>query len=141
MTTRVSYNQKDALLIKTTAFPTSTGTIESQAFDLFDIAERGVRIDAFELLITAPEATAAQLPANASNTFTLQFSDTADFSANVTEWSAGTAWRQSGSATGAVEFEKRYRVATDAPRYVRAKCVTAGSAAQNGKTFEFAIVT
>jgi hypothetical protein len=141
MTTRVSYNQKDALLIKETNFPTAAGTVYSQAFDLEDIAERGVRIDAFELLLTASAATAAQLSAGASNTFSLQFSDTTDFSANVTEWSAGNAWQQAGSATGAAEFERRYRVATDAPRYVRVKCVTAGTASQNGKAFEFAIVT
>ena len=141
MTTRVSYNQKDALLIKKTALPTTAGTVYSQAFDLFDIAERGVRIDAFELLLTAPAATAVQLPAAASNTFSLQFSNASDFSADVIEWSASNAWQQAGSATGAAEFERRYRVATDAPRYVRVKCVTAGTAAQNGKAFEFAIVT
>ena len=141
MTTRVSYNQKDALLIKTTAFPTAAGTILSEAFDLNCIGDRGVRIDPFELLIHAPAATAQQLPNGTSNTFSLQFSNTPDFSAGVTEWSAGNAWQQAGSATGAAEFERRYRVATDAPRYVRAKCVTAGTASQNGKSFEFAIVT
>ena len=140
MTTRVSYNLKDALLIKETAFPSATGTVESEAFDLEDIGERGVRTDPFELLINVAEATAAQLPAGASNTFSLQFSDTPDFS-DVVEINAGAAWRQTGSATGAEEYEHRFRPATDALRYVRVKCVTAGTAAQTGKTFQFAIVT
>ena len=139
MTTRVSYNLKDALLIKETAFPSAAGTVTSEAFDLEDIGERGVRTDPFELLINVAEATDTQLPAGATNTFSLQFSDTPDFSAGVVEFSA--AWKQSGSADGADEFEVRFRPATDAPRYVRVKCVTAGTAAQNGKTFQFAIVT
>jgi hypothetical protein len=141
MTTRLSYNLKDALLIRETTFPTAAGTVQSESLDLHDIAERGVRTDPFELLIIASEATAAQLPNGASNTFSLQFSDTPDFSAGVQEFSAGTAWQQAGSASGAAAFEVRFRPATDAPRYVRAKCVTAGTAAQNGKKFEFAIVT
>jgi len=141
MTTRVSYNLKDALLIRETNFPAGAGTVHSEAFDLESIGERGVRIDPFELLVVAPEATAAQLPNGATNTFSLQFSDNPDFTGNVTEWSAGTAWRQNGSATGAAEFERRYRVETDAQRYVRARCVVAGTAVQTGRRFQFAIVT
>jgi hypothetical protein len=141
MTTRVSYNLKDALLIRETAFPTAAGTVQSESLDLHDIAERGVRTDPFELLIVAPAATAAQLPNGASNTFSLQFSNTPDFSAGVMDVSFGTAWQQVGSADGAVEFERRYRPETDAPRYVRVKNVTAGTAVQTGKKFEFAIVT
>ena len=139
-TVRPSYNQKDALLIKTTAFPTAAGTILSEAFDLNCIGDRGVRIDPFELLIVAPAATAQQLPNGTSNTFSLQFSHTPDF-ATFTEWAAGNDWRQSGSANGAEEFERRYRVPTDAPRYARVRCVVAGTAQQTGKPFEFAIVT
>ena len=141
MTTRVSYNLKDALLIKEIALPAAAGTIESEAFDLESIGQRGVRIDPFELLIIAPEADAAGLPAGATNTFSLQFSDTSDFSGDVTEWTSDPTWQQAGSANGAEEFERRFRVQTDAPRYVRVKCVTAGSAAQTGKMFQFAIVT
>jgi hypothetical protein len=99
MTTRVSYNLKDALLIKSTNFPTAAGTVQSEVLDLHDIAERGVRTDPFELVICAPEANATALPASTSNTFSLQFSDKADFSAGVQEFSAGTAWQQVGSAT------------------------------------------
>ena len=75
-----------------------------------------------------------------SNTFSLQFSHTPDF-ATFTKWSAGNDWRQAGSANGAEEFERRYRVPTDAPRYARVRCVVAGTANQTGKPFEFAIVT
>ena len=141
MTTRVSYNLKDALLLKETNFPAAAGTVQSEAFDLEDIGVRGVRTDPFELLVNAPEATATHLPASTSNTFTLQFSNDPTFASGITEWSAGTAWAQSGSASGAPEFERRFRVATDAPRYVRVKCVTAGTAAQTGKKFQVAIVT
>ena len=139
MTTRVSYNLKDALLIKETAFPSATGTFESEAFDLEDIGERGVRTDPFELLINVAEATAAQLPDGATNTFTLEYSDTPDFASS--QIVHNTAWVQTGSAAGAEAVEYRFRPATDAPRYVRVQCVTGGSAAQIGKTFQFAIVT
>ena len=141
MTTRVSYNLKDALLIKETNFSAAAGTIQSEALDLGSIGDRGVRTDPFELLIAAPEATASNLPAGATNTFSFQFCNTADFSTNVQEVSVGTAGQQTGSANGAQEHEVRFRVATDAPRYVRVKCVTAGTAAQTGKKFQFAIVS
>ena len=144
MTTRVSYNLKDALLIKETALPNS-GTIYSDAFDLECIGQRGVRIDPFELLITAPAADASELPNNARNTFYFQFCDDPEFvPANVRTITGGTSgimWRQDGSAEGAEEYELRFRTATDAPRYVRAMCVVSGNAAQEGKTFQFAIVT
>ena len=113
MTTRVSYNLKDALLIKETDFPAAAGTVQSEVLDLGSIGDRGVRTDPFELLISAPAATAAELPDGATNTFSYQFCDTADFSANVQEVSLGTI-AQTGSATGAEEFEIRFRVATRA---------------------------
>jgi len=142
MTTRVSYNLQDALLIRETNFPAGAGTVNSEALDLECIGERGVRTDPFELLIIAPEATATHLPASTSNTFSLQFSDDSTFATGVTEWNAGTAWQQAGSATGAAEFERRFRPATDTPRYVRVKCVAAGTTpAQTGKKFQFAIVS
>ncbi|GHT26849.1 hypothetical protein FACS18942_05080 [Planctomycetales bacterium] len=139
---RPSYNAKDALLTKKTSLPSATGTIYSEALDLGGIGEHGVRIDPYELLLTSPAATAAQLPASASNTYTLQFSDDNTFASGVVEWSAGTAWQQAGSASGATEAEFRFRPATDAPQYVRVKCVTAGAgAAQTGLSFEFALVS
>jgi hypothetical protein len=141
MTIRVSYNLKDALLIKETSFPSAAGTVYSEAFDLEDIGQRGVRTDPFELLINAPAATAAQLPAGASNTFSLQFCNAPDFASGVMEVSAVAAWQQAGSASGAEECELRFRPATDALRYVRVKNVTAGSAVQTGKKFQFAIVS
>ena len=141
MTTRVSYNLQDALLIKQCNFPSAAGTVTTESLDLGSIADRGVRIDPFELLVIAPEAAIAELPADTSNTFSLQFCDTPEFTAGVLEWSAGTAWQQAGSANGSAAFERRFRPATDALRYVRAKCVTAGSAVQTGKSFQLVIVT
>ena len=141
MTTRVSYNLQDALLIKQCNFPSAAGTVYTEALDLGSIADRGVRTDPFELLVCAQEAAVAELPAGTSNTFSLQFCDTPEFSTGVQDWSAGTAWQQAGSADGAEAFEGRFRPATNAPRYVRAKCVTAGSAVQTGKSFQLAIVT
>jgi hypothetical protein len=138
---RQSYSAKDALLTKKTLLPTASGTVYSEALDLGDIGEHGVRIDPYELLLTAPAATAAQLPQAAGNTYTLQFSDDNTFAEGVIEWTAGTAWQQAGSASGAGEAEFRFRPSTDAPQFVRVKCVTAGTAAQTGLSFEFALVS
>jgi hypothetical protein len=140
MVKKTSLNQKDALLIKKTSLPSATGTVYSEAFDLGDIGERGVRIDPFELLLTTETKTAVQLPAGSVNTFSYQFSDDAEFSTNLNEIS-GTAWKQTGSADGALPYEQRFRPSTDAQRFVRVQCVTTGTASQTGQSFEFSIVT
>jgi len=99
MTTRVSYNLKDALLISETPFHANSGVALSEAFDLEDIGQRGVRTDPFELLLHVGAATAAQLPAGATNTFSFQFFNAPNFVGRIVEISAGSAisCRSSGS--------------------------------------------
>jgi hypothetical protein len=139
---RPSYNQRDSQLFRYGQYPSAAGTTYSAAFDLGSIGERGVRIDPFELLVFAPPQPAANLPASNTLTYSLQFSDEETFATGVIEWSAGTAWSQTGSAAGAEIFDKRFRPSTDAPRYVRVKCVLAGSTANlTGLEYGFTIVS
>lgn len=138
---RPSYRQRDQLLKFRGRFPAAAGTVYSETFDMEDIGERGVRVDPFELLVESPELTATNLPDGASLAYSLQFSDTADFSGEVIEWSAGAAWSQAGSGAGAAAFEKRFRPATDALRYVRVKCVGAGTLGTDGLEFLLVVVT
>ena len=139
---RPSYNLRDQLLEFSGQFPDAAGTVYSDVFDMESIGQRGVRIDPFELVVESPELTAEQLPDGASFVYSLQFSDTADFSGEVVEWTAGAAWAQTGSAEGAATFEGRYRVETTQElRYVRAKCVASGSPAATGLGFTLIVVT
>jgi hypothetical protein len=136
---RPTYNQRDALLKKLGVFPTAAGTTYTEAHDLGDIGQRGVRIDPFELVIEAPALTATQLPAGADLAYSFQFCDVEDFSDNV-ETVEVTEWKQTGSTSGAGAFEARFRVATDGRRFVRAKCVrtgTGGSLTAVNYTFDF----
>ena len=123
---RPTLNQRDALLKRKGEFPTAAGSTYTGAHDLGDIAQRGVRIDPFELVIEAPALTATQLPVGTSVTYSLQFCDTEDFADNVEEVNVGI-WKQTGSANGAEAIETRFRVATDGRRFVRAKCVRTGT--------------
>jgi hypothetical protein len=143
-TVRVSFNQKDALLIASGALSKTAGTAYTSALDLGDIGERGVRRFPFELLISCASVPSSELPATAGNTFSLQFADTLTFDGYVETYGGADAnWKQSGNSGESGAFEKRFRPATDqALRYVRVKCVTAGTGtiAQTG-TFELAIVS
>jgi hypothetical protein len=122
-----SFSQRDALLIVKGDYSSAAGTSYSKVFDLGEISERGVRIDPFEILISAPALTATNLPASNALSYSLQFSDTAGFLEDVTEVSAGTEWSQTGSASGTDALQKRFRIASNGKRYVRVKCVRTGT--------------
>ena len=126
-TVRPSYGQRDALLKRLGEFPSAAGATYTEAIDLGDIGQRGVRIDPFELVVEAPALTAAQLPAGAALAYSLQFSDSEDFSGDVETWTPGARWKQTGSAAGAEAVAVRFRVRTDELRYVRAKCDRTGT--------------
>ena len=136
-----SYSQKDALLQKITACPTAAATpTYSGAIDLGPLTRRGVRIDPMELSLTAPKMTATNLPASASLAYTLEFSDDSAFVSSPTQTITLSDWKQTGSASGCDALSKRFRVATDAPRYVRAKCTLTGTASLAGVSVVFEAV-
>ena len=81
------YSQRDVLGVVEGDYP-SSGAGFTSPLDLGEISERGVRIDPFEILISAQALSATNLPASNSLVYSLQFSNVADFSSGVIEWSA-----------------------------------------------------
>ena len=147
MTTRVSYNLKDALLIKEVELPSESGTRYSEVFDLECIGQRGVRTDPFELLITIPELPADVLPNNARVAVSIELCDSPDFTPGTAIIQYGAPnpgdhpWTIVGiDSNGSPEREFRHRVATDAPRYARMKVQYSGPGAE-GHFAAFSIVT
>ena len=135
-----SFAQRDALLRKETAFPAAGATGRTGIFDLGELTRLGIRDANMRLLLSSPALTAAQLPANASTEFVLEFCDDVAFPSDDTVTVTISDWKQAGSATGALELVKEYRPETNAKRFVRLQCKNTGGTLANAK-FMFEIVT
>jgi len=132
-----SFNLRDAKFIETDALPASASTVNGTALDLGTaLTQNGARLEACELLLTAPALLTAALPDTVTAKYSLECSAVANF-ATTTPIST-TCLTQTGN-TGAAAQTFRMKLPSDCLRYVRAKVITstnAGNCAGSSMTLE-----
>ena len=135
-----AFRQRDALLHVTKSFPTAAnGVTATEAFDLGPLTPFGIRPGNMELILSAPELN---LPDGAKMTYALEFCDDGEFAVEKVTKHLCSDWAQTGSAEGAEDMVRRFRLSTDAKQFVRMTCTKTGTGGTvTGKTFSLEIVT
>lgn len=133
-----SYNLRDAEFIKTDALPSAAGTGNGTALDMGNATtQNGARLEAAELLLTAPALSALQLPSAVTATYSIESAVDSAFTSPKTL--AGSAIVHTGDGNAVASSTFRMKLPSDCHRYVRAKVVTltnAGNCAAASMTFE-----
>lgn len=118
---------KDAQVKVTRALPASTAAVTSTtAIDTGKTTALGEQKNSMELLVSAPALSTAQLPDTKTMTYDVIGSSNADLSSPTTLASA-LITQTGASAAGAAAATKRYRLASDAPRYIGLKVTPSAS--------------
>ena len=127
--------RKDILLIKTFALPAAAGTVQSQAFDLFE-AETKNDIHNMHAQLEVSLPGSLTLPASTSLTVSVESSDAADFTTDKQSFVLGTL------TPGTHKDQKWQAKPSEKPkRYWRAVITTTGSTGDlSAVSAEFAIV-
>ena len=132
------YSSYDSTLIKVVKPSTKTGeTNASEAIDLGDISNIGVRSETFELELYVPRYESTELVAGVTLTIGLEASDNADFTGAKT-----VVQEDYGNGVGNEGKSIRYRPALDSPRYWRAfiKTTIDGSGKLSADSAERAVI-
>jgi hypothetical protein len=88
-------------------------------------ATTGDHVANVEWLVTAPAVTTAQLPDSKVFIYTLEGDDNSSFSSATTLVTLGTQTGAGGAGSAAASY--RYRLPTNAERYLRLKITPSGS--------------
>jgi hypothetical protein len=126
--------RKDILLIKTFALPAAAGSVQSEAFDLFEAKTKNDIHDIHaQLEVSLPDMT---LPASTTLTVAVESSDAADFATNKSSSVLGTL------SAGTISNQKFQVKPSEKPkRYWRAVITTTGTTGNlSALKAEFAIV-
>jgi len=126
--------RKDEFLIKKFALPAAAGTVQSQAFDLFEAKTKAdIHNMHMQLEVSVPNIT---LPASTTLTVSVESSDSATFATNKETFALGTL------TAGTHEDVKMYTNPAEKPkRYWRAVITTTGATGNlSAHNAEFAIV-
>jgi hypothetical protein len=127
-------SRKDVFLIKTFALPAAAGTVQSEAFDLFEAKTKAdIHNMHMQLEVSLPDIT---LAAGTSLTVSVESSDDATFATDRQSFVLGTL------TPGEVKDVKLYAKPSEKPkRYWRAVITTSGATGNlSASTAEFAIV-
>lgn len=119
---------KDAQVKLTLALPNGAATTTSTAIDTGKVTSQGTQPENVEWLLTAPALTTAQQPDAKTLTYSIITSDNSDLSSPTTLISGCIVQTGAGGA-GAAAAEYRFRLPSDAARYLGFKAV--GSATGN----------
>ena len=134
----MTHSMGDALL--SVSLPLVSGTTYSPAIKLAEgeLTRDGRHLQRDELIVSVPELTATELPADASFTYSIQFSDEQDFAmaTEIREISDSLA-KVNGSASGAPDFLISFRIPYQRDRFARLKAVSAGTPGATTKVAKF----
>ena len=127
--------RKDVFLIKTFALPSAAGTVQSEAFDLFE-AKTKADIHNMHAQLEVSLPGSLTLPASTSLTVSVESSDASDFTTDKQSFVLGTL------APGMHKDQKWQVKPSEKPkRYFRAAITTTGSTGNlSAQSAEFAIV-
>ncbi|MGL6195604.1 MAG: hypothetical protein ACRC2T_12360 [Thermoguttaceae bacterium] len=126
----------DLLLSSEKTLPT-TGTVFSDPIQIAEapLTSDGRHTQSDELWVSIPKLTAAELPAAASLTVSIQFSDKADFTdaTDIREISDSTA-KITGSTSGSPGLGISFQIPFQCGMYCRMKITAGGTAGATTKT-------
>ena len=122
---------RDALLARSLALPNGAATVVSGSLDLGPKTPLGTTAGHYEFLLTTPALTTAQLPDAATMRYDILGSANADLSAPtilIGGMNTDKLTQTGGGGAGAAGTTYRFRVATNAPRYVGYRVVNSNAA-------------
>lgn len=138
MTTRANYLAQDANYVTTKALPNGAASVETSGLDLGALTTRGARLEEDEILIEAPILTTAELPDAQTMKYDVQTDDDVDWGSAKTI--AKEVLVQTGAGgEGAAAASARFRIPTDAERYIRIQATNSGAGNCSSKSMTFSI--
>ena len=124
-------NRKDALLTESKPLPAGALTTTTDPISL----GKGPKIADGELVLEIPALSTALLPDTQTVTYTLESCADPAFGSDVVSHSLGAVQTGAG-ASGADAMTKRFKPASDALQYWRAKAVKTGAASAAAASME-----
>jgi len=130
---RTGFGVRDANFKKTKALPDGAVSVQTAGMDLGALSGRGARLEEFELLITAPALTTAELPDTKTMKYDVQCDGDVNFGSPKTIAKEVLVQTGAGGA-GAAAATARFRLPSDVEQYVRVQATNSGTGDASGKS-------